>query len=218
MMSGTLTYWRSLPARPYQIMAGKAMNRMFHAFAPLLLLVSGCGAAPASEPPLAGARIGGPFTLTDQHGKQVREQDFAGKYRIVYFGYSYCPDICPTDMLKLGQAMKLLKKQDTAKAASVIPIFVTVDPERDTARVLGEYVANFHPRFVGLTGSPQAIAAVEKQYAVYARKEPPAQNGAYLVGHTQIAYLMGKDGKPITTLPLEKDAAAITAELDHWMR
>ena len=193
------------------------MTRMFPALAPALLALSACNSAPAA-PPLAGARIGGPFTLTDQAGRQVRDTDFAGKYRIVYFGYTYCPDVCPTDMLKIGQAVKLLEKQAPAKAAKVVPIFITVDPERDTPKVVGEFVANFHPRAIGLTGSPAAIAAVEKQYAVYAKKEPPAPGGGYLVGHTQIAYLMDQDGKPITSLPLEKDAPAIVEQLDHWVR
>ncbi|WP_249341321.1 SCO family protein [Sphingomonas sp. 1F27F7B] len=193
------------------------MSRIFQALVPLLLIVSGCSGAPG-EPPLAGARIGGPFTLTDPNGKPVRDGDFAGKYRIVYFGYTYCPDICPNDMLKIGQAMKTLDKQAPAKAAQIVPIFITVDPERDTPGVVGEFVRNFDDRIVGLTGSPAAIAAVEKQYAVYAKKEAPGPNGAYLVGHSQIAYLMGKDGKPITSLPIEKDAAAVVEQLDHWVR
>jgi protein SCO1 len=193
------------------------MSRIFQAFAPLLLIVSGCGAA-NEEPPLAGALIGGPFTLTNPAGKAVRDTDFAGKYRIVYFGYTYCPDICPTDMLKIGQAMKALDKQAPAKAAKIVPIFITVDPERDTPQVVGEFVRNFDDRVVGLTGSPAVIAAVTKQYAVYAKKEAPGPGGAYLVGHSQIAYLMDQDGKPITSLPIEKDAAALVEQLDHWVK
>ncbi|OSZ70392.1 SCO family protein [Sphingomonas sp. IBVSS2] len=198
-------------------MAEDTMSRIIQALAPLLLIVSGCSGA-ADEPPLAGARIGGPFTLTDPDGKPVRDSDFAGKYRIVYFGYTWCPDICPNDMLKIGQAMKTLDKQAPAKARAIVPIFITVDPERDTPKVVGAFVRNFDDRIIGLTGSPAAIAAVEKQYAVYAKKEPAGPNGAYLVGHSQIAYLMDKDGKPITSLPIEKDAAAVVAQLDHWVK
>lgn len=194
------------------------MSRIFQAFAPLLLIVSGCSGGTSEEPPLAGARIGGPFALTDQNGKTVRDGDFAGKYRIVYFGYTYCPDICPNDMLKIGQAMKLLDKRAPAKAKAIVPIFITVDPERDTPKVVGEFIRNFDDRIVGLTGSPAAIQAVEKQYAVYAKKEAPGPGGAYLVGHSQIAYLMDKDGKPITSLPIEKDAAALVEQLDHWVK
>jgi len=199
-------------------MAGDTMSRIFQAFAPLLLIVSGCSGGASEEPPLAGARIGGPFALTDQNGKTVRDGDFAGKYRIVYFGYTYCPDICPNDMLKIGQAMKLLDKRAPAKAKAIVPIFITVDPERDTPKVVGEFIRNFDDRIVGLTGSPAAIQAVEKQYAVYAKKEAPGPGGAYLVGHSQIAYLMDKDGKPITSLPIEKDAAALVEQLDHWVK
>jgi len=199
-------------------MAGDTMSRIFQAVAPLLLIVSGCSGAASDEPPLAGARIGGPFALTDQAGKTVRDGDFAGKYRIVYFGYTYCPDICPNDMLKIGQAMKLLDKQAPAKAKAIVPIFITVDPERDTPKVVGEFIRNFDDRIIGLTGSPKAIEAVEKQYAVYAKKEAPGPGGAYLVGHSQIAYLMDRDGKPITSLPIEKDAAALVEQLDHWVK
>jgi protein SCO1/2 len=198
-------------------MAGDTMSRIFQAFAPLLLIVSGCSGA-AEEPPLAGARIGGPFALTDPAGKTVRDSDFAGKYRIVYFGYTYCPDICPNDMLKIGQAMKLLDKQAPAKAAKIAPIFITVDPERDTPKVVGAFVGNFDDRIVGLTGSLPAIQAVEKQYAVVAEKQPAGPGGAYLVSHVQIAYLMDPDGKPITSLPIEKDAAALVEQLDHWVK
>ncbi|WHU01583.1 MULTISPECIES: SCO family protein [unclassified Sphingomonas] len=194
------------------------MSRIFQAFAPLLLIVSGCSGGAADEPPLAGARIGGPFALTDPAGKTVRDGDFAGKYRIVYFGYTWCPDICPNDMLKIGQAMKTLDKQAPDKAKAIVPIFITVDPERDTPKVVGEFVRNFDDRIVGLTGTPAAIQAVTRQYAVYAKKEAPGPGGAYLVGHSQIAYLMDRDGKPITSLPIEKDAPALVAELEHWVK
>lgn len=199
-------------------MAGDTMSRIFQAFAPLLLIVSGCSGGAADEPPLAGARIGGPFALTDPAGKTVRDGDFAGKYRIVYFGYTWCPDICPNDMLKIGQAMKTLDKQAPDKAKAIVPIFITIDPERDTPKVVGEFVRNFDDRIVGLTGTPAAIQAVTRQYAVYAKKEAPGPGGAYLVGHSQIAYLMDRDGKPITSLPIEKDAPALVAELEHWVK
>ncbi len=199
-------------------MAGDTMSRIFQAVAPLLLIVSGCSGGAGEAPPLEGARIGGPFALTDPGGKTVRDSDFAGKYRIVYFGYTWCPDICPNDMLKIGQAMKTLDKQAPAKAKAIVPVFITVDPERDTPKVVGEFVRNFDDRIVGLTGSPEAIKAVEKQYAVYAKKEAPGPGGAYLVGHSQIAYLMDKDGKPITSLPIEKDVPALVAELEHWVK
>jgi protein SCO1/2 len=196
---------------------------MFPALALLCALsLAGCGASkPAegpNEPPLAGARIGGPFALTDQNGKTVRDTDFAGKYRIVYFGYTYCPDVCPTDMAKIGQAMKQLDTDAPRIAQKVVPIFITIDPERDTPPVIKQFVANFHPRIVGLTGSPQAIAAVAKNYATYFKKQPPGPGGGYMVDHAAIAYLMGPDGAPIATLPIDKDGAAIAAQVKHWVR
>jgi len=195
------------------------MYRMFPALALLAALpLAGCGAGKPAEPPLAGAKIGGAFTLTDQNGKTVRDSDFAGKYRIVYFGYTYCPDVCPTDMAKIGQAMKLLDQQAPRVAAKVVPIFITVDPERDTPAVIKQFVANFHPRIVGLTGSPQAIAAVAKNYAIYFNKQPPAAGGGYMVDHVAIAYLMGPNGEPIATLPIDKDGAAIAEQVQHWVR
>lgn len=203
--------------KAYQIMAGGAMNRMFLFAAALCLGLAGCS-SPSVPPPLEGARIGGPFALTDQNGKTVRDTDFAGRYRIVYFGYTYCPDICPTDMAKIGQAMTLLDKDAPDVSAKVAPIFITVDPERDTPAVIKQFIGNFHPRITGLTGSLDAIGQVAKGHAVYFKREPASSDGGYLVGHTQIAYLMGPKGEPITSLPLEKDAKAIADELKHWVR
>ncbi|WP_354311185.1 SCO family protein [Sphingomonas trueperi] len=193
------------------------MNWMFRALiASAMLPLAACGTAGTEPPPLAGARVGGPFTLTDQNGKTVTDADFAGKYRIVYFGYTYCPDVCPTDLTKIGAALRTLDKQAPRTAQKIVPLFITVDPERDTPAQLKQYVANFHPRLVGLTGAPQAIAQVAKAYAIAYMKEPTPSG--YLMGHTEVAYLMGPDGKPITSLPLEKDPQAIVAELEHWVR
>lgn len=193
------------------------MNSMFRALIPAVLLaLSACGTGDTGEPPLAGARIGGPFTLTDQDGKTVTDADFTGKYRIVYFGYTYCPDVCPTDLTKIGAALRTLDKQAPRTVQKIVPLFITVDPERDKPAQLKEYVGNFHPRLIGLTGTPRAIAQVAKEYAVAYMKQPTPSG--YLMGHTQVAYLMGPDGKPITSLPLEKDPPAIVAELEHWVR
>ncbi|WP_121072746.1 SCO family protein [Sphingomonas trueperi] len=193
------------------------MNWMFRALiASAMLALAACGTGSSEAPPLAGARIGGPFTLTDQNGKTVSDADFVGKYRIVYFGYTYCPDVCPTDLTKIGAALRTLDKQAPRIAQKIVPLFISVDPERDTPAQLKQYVGNFHPRLVGLTGTPQAIAQVAKAYAIAYMKEPTPSG--YLMGHTEVAYLMGPDGKPITSLPLEKDPQAIVAELEHWVR
>ncbi len=193
------------------------MNWMFRALiASAMFTLAACGTGSTEAPPLAGARIGGLFTLTDQDGKNVTDADFAGKYRIVYFGYTYCPDVCPTDLTKIGAALRTLDKQAPRTAQKIVPLFITVDPERDGPAQLKQYVGNFHPRLVGLTGSPQAIAQVAKAYAVAYMKQPTPSG--YLMGHTEVAYLMGPDGKPITSLSLEKDPPAIVAELEHWVR
>lgn len=193
------------------------MYRLFPALA-LLVPLAACGTGTTGEPPLAGARIGGAFALTDQNGKTVRDTDFAGKYRIVYFGYTYCPDVCPTDMAKIAQAMRQLDKEAPRTAAKVVPIFITVDPERDTPAAIKQFVANFHPRTVGLTGSSKAIGEVAKSYAVYFKKQPPGPGGGYMVDHLAVAFLMGPKGEPIASLPIDQDGPAIAEQVRHWVR
>lgn len=183
------------------------------------LALAGCGApsAPAEEPPLAGAAIGGDFALTDSQGRTVRWGDFAGKWRVVYFGYAYCPDVCPTDMSRVAQGLKLLKAKDPAMAARIQPIFITIDPERDTQGVVGEFTAAFSPDIIGLTGTPEQIAAVAKAFKVFYQKGEAQPGGGYLVDHTNITYLFGPDGAPIATLPTDKGGAAVAAELERWV-
>ncbi|UZK68498.1 SCO family protein [Sphingomonas sp. S1-29] len=187
----------------------------------LFLLLAACGqpaSEPAGEPPLAGARIGGPFALTDPQGKTARDTDFAGKYRIVYFGYTFCPDVCPVDMQNIGAGLKQFEASDPALAAKVVPIFITVDPARDTPAVVGEFVANFHPRTVGLTGSQEAITAALKGYAGMATKRESPNPDAYLVDHTRITYLMGPEGQPIALIPADESPEAVTEMLKRWVR
>lgn len=181
-------------------------------------LLAACGGATAGEPPLAGAAIGGPFALTGTDGRPVRDTDFAGKYRLIYFGYTYCPDVCPTDMLKLGKVMRSLDKSDPALAAKIVPIFVTVDPERDTPAVVKEFVSAFHPRFVGLTGSSAAVASAAKAYGIVYSKQPPGPGGQYLVDHVAIAYLMGPQGEPIAFFSRDMGEQAIGADIRKWVR
>lgn len=187
-----------------------------------LMLLAACGSQPStslpSEAPLAGARIGGPFALTDQDGNTVKDSDFAGKYRLMYFGYAYCPDVCPVDVQNLMQGLKAFEKQNPEAAAKLQPIFISVDPERDTPQVLKQFVGNFHPRLIGLTGSPQAIAAVAKDYAVYYRKAGDPKASDYLVDHSRQTYLMGPDGKPIALVPQDGKPQEIAAVLAQWVR
>lgn len=199
-------------------MAADAMNRIVTALGALLLLVS-CSEAPGGPPPLEGAAIGGPFALTDQNGNTVRETDFAGKYRIVYFGYTFCPDVCPIDVQNIAAGLRKFEAKDPARGANIVPIFVTVDPDRDTPAKLKEFVSAFHPRMVGLTGSLEAIAAAAKAFAVYYKKQPPAAGATgYLVDHARAAYLMSPQGKPIALLPADETADAVAAELERWVR
>lgn len=170
----------------------------------------------AEKPPLAGARIGGPFALIDQHGKTVRNSDFAGKYRIVYFGYSYCPDVCPIDVQNIALAMRALDKSDPGLSARIVPIFVTVDPARDTPPVLKQFASAFYPRLVALTGTPGQIDAVKKSFAIFSQAEPKRPDGGYIVNHSRLAYLFGPDGKPLALLPQEKSPDDIIAAIKRW--
>lgn len=181
------------------------------------VLTAACS-APVAHAPLEGARIGAPFALTDQDGHVRTDRDFAGRYRIVYFGYTFCPDVCPIDMQVLAGGLRAFEARDAARGARVVPIFITVDPARDTPKVLKAYVAAFHPRMVGLTGNSTQIAAVAKAYGVPFSAEPPTADGGYIVAHGRSAYLMDPDGKPLALLPQDKTPADVAAELDRWVR
>ena len=185
-----------------------------------LLLLAACtpgGEAPA-RPPLAGAPIGGPFALTDQDGHRVTDRSFAGRYRIMYFGYTFCPDVCPTTAQTIGAAMRELDKSDPAVSAKVVPVFVTVDPARDTPAVLKQFVSAFYPRFVGLTGDPAAVARVVDAYKVYAKPQGKTGAGGYLVNHSNAAYLMDPDNKPVALLPTDQGTQATADEIARWVR
>jgi len=183
------------------------------------LPLAGCGHQPAAQPPLAGAALGGPFALIDQDGKPVTDKDFAGRYRAVYFGYSFCPDVCPTTLQALMQGYHAFAASDPGDARKLAPIFVTVDPERDTPAVLKTYVSAFGPELEGLTGSPAAIAAAAKEYGVYYKKEPTTKGaGGYLMDHSSQAILFGPDGQPIALIPTDQGAKAVTDTLSQWVR
>lgn len=184
----------------------------------LALMLSACSPAPAEQPPLQGAAIGGPFTLTDQDGRRVSDSDFDGKYRLVYFGFSYCPDVCPVDLQLVGQAMRQLEASDPNIAAKIQPIFISVDPERDTPAVLKEFVGAFHPRLMGLTGSPEEIAEVAKRYGIYFAKVGDEGAENYLVDHSRTLLLFGQEGEPIAIIPHDQGVDAMVAELRRWVK
>jgi len=199
-------------------MSGRAMNN--HRLLIPLLALSLLGACQRGmeKPPLEGAKIGGPFTLTSEDGTRIGSQMFEGKYRLIYFGYTYCPDVCPVDMQNLMKGLKLFGKEDAARAAKIVPLFITLDPVRDTPAVLRQWTAAFDPRLIGLTGSEADIDQVAKQFAVYFKRGTPNAQGAYLVDHARMALLFGPKGEPIALISQDKDGQAIAAELDRWVR
>ncbi len=181
-----------------------------------LLVVAGLAiwvfGAPA---PLGQAEaIGGPFTLTDPAGKTVTDADFRGRFMVVYFGYTYCPDVCPTTLADLGQALDKLG----ARADAVRPVFVTIDPARDTPAVIGPYAAAFSPRLVGLTGTAEQIAAVAREYRVYYAPHKTGPNpGDYTMDHSSILYVMDKAGHFAGIIRADEGADAMAADLAKYL-
>ncbi|MHA1108822.1 MAG: SCO family protein [Alphaproteobacteria bacterium] len=156
------------------------------------------------------AKIGGPFTLIDQHGKERRSSEFRGKLMLVFFGFTYCPDACPTTLQIISVALNTLGKQ----VQDVQPILITIDPERDDVAQLKSYVSNFHPRLIALTGSKQAIAAAARAYKVYyAKAAGQAEDGNYLMDHTSIIYLMGRDGSYLSHFTHKTKPEAMAATI-----
>ncbi len=151
----------------------------------------------APEGNLSGAAVGGPFTLTDETGARVTSESYDGKWRLMYFGFTYCPDVCPVDTAKLGEGLKLFEAKHPDAALKVQPLFVTVDPERDTPEALAEFTDNFHPRLVGLTGSRAEIEAALKTFRIYASKVPGVTEGSYTYDHLAVIYLMDPKGRPV---------------------
>ncbi len=184
----------------------------------LALALPGCSAnAPAERPPLEGAQIGGDFTLADKAGKPVRWQQFAGKYRVVYFGYTFCPDACPMDMAITMQGFNRFAAKAPKLAEQVQPMFITIDPARDTPPKVGEFAAAFSTRLLGLTGTQAQVDQAAKAFKVYHAKGNET-SGGYLMDHSRIAFLMGKKGEPIAMLPIDKGADAVAAELAKWVK
>jgi cytochrome oxidase Cu insertion factor (SCO1/SenC/PrrC family) len=156
--------------------------------------------------------IGGPFTLTDSAGKQRSDSEFRGKLMIVYFGYTYCPDVCPADLMAITQALDALGPA----ADGVQPIFITVDPERDT-KVLKDYVGAFHPSLIGLTGSPDDIRKVANAFKAFYVKVPDERGGDYSIDHAGVIYLMGRDGEYLGFTPPQTSAQRLTEILRKYL-
>jgi len=141
---------------------------------------------------VATAAIGGPFELVDQNGRTRTEADIAGRFALIYFGFTYCPDACPTALIAISEA---LDRIGPAAAARIQPVFVSVDPERDTVAQMSAYVTAIDERLMGLTGTPEQVARAARAYRVFYRKATPQGSAEYLVDHTSLIYLMGPDGK-----------------------
>ena len=189
------------------------------AFAASLVLAA-CGTSEVDygEPPLAGATIGGDFELVDKNGETVRWADFDGKYRVVYFGFAYCPDICPTDMQRTAKGLSTFAEQSPDLAASIQPIFITIDPERDTPEVVGEFASAFSDDIIGLTGTPEQIADAAAKFRVFYQRGETSDSGGYLMDHSRIVYLFGPSGEPLATLPADEGPDAVALELSKWVR
>jgi protein SCO1/2 len=177
-----------------------------------------CGLAVAEQQPSAAqmmddlmygrGSVGGPFTLTDQTGKLRSDTDFRGKLMIVYFGYTYCPDVCPTDLMAITQALDALGPA----ADGVQPIFITIDPERDT-KLLADYISAFHRSFVGLTGSPEEIRRVANVYKAFYVKVQDERSGDYSIDHAGVIYLMGRGGEYLGFMPPQTNPDRLTEVL-----
>lgn len=156
--------------------------------------------------------IGGPFQLTDQTGQTVTEKNLLGKPSLIFFGYTHCPDVCPTSLFEMSQVLQAMGKD----ADRVNAYFVSVDPERDTAATMKDYLSSFDPHLKGLTGDPKAVAKIISEYRVYAKKVP-LKDGDYSMDHTALVYLMDKQGRFVAPFNLKRSPEASAAELRKYM-
>ncbi len=157
--------------------------------------------------------LGGPFTLIDQNGVERHDKDFRGKLMLVYFGYTFCPDACPTTLQAVSETLDLLGD----KAARVQPLFISVDPARDTREQLKSYAANFHPSLLALTGTPDELKKAEQEYHIYVAKVPQAGTDDYLIDHSSVVFLMGRDGRYIAQFPTGLPPKVMAATIDRYL-
>jgi protein SCO1/2 len=175
--------------------------------------------APAEEP-AARVNVGGDFTLVDQNGITRTQADFADKYTLIYFGFTYCPDVCPTALDVMGRAMEIVAQTAPDKAATIQPLFISVDPARDTVEALADYVTYFHPRLIGLTGSPAQIKQALQKYKVYAARVATPEEGAdsYTMDHSSLFYLMDQQNRFVHHFDHTKAPEDMAADLLKFVR
>jgi protein SCO1/2 len=197
------------------------MSRSVRLLAILAVLIAGAAALAATalvlwprggQVAVSPSSIGGPFKLVDQNGRTVTEADFAGKPFLVFFGFTHCPDICPTALFDMSETFRRLGP-DAEKVAAV---FISVDPERDTPEKLKEYLQSFHPRISALTGTPAEIEAVTKSYKAYYKKVPLDGND-YTMDHSAIVYLMDRNGRFVAPFNLKRPADESAADLRRYL-
>lgn len=166
--------------------------------------------------------IGGPFTLVDHDGRSVTNETYKGRYRLVFFGYTFCPDICPTKLTEITLALDTFAQTSPERAAKIVPIFISVDPERDTVDALRAYRRHFHPRLVTLTGTAEQIRAVTKAYKAYYNKVYPDEKSRkaneYLIDHSAYMYLMGLDGGYLTHFTQSTTPEQMAARLAEYVK
>jgi protein SCO1/2 len=175
----------------------------------VVLIVTGRMSAPVAQ---QIAAIGGPFRLTDQNGQAVSDQDLKGHPFLVFFGFTHCPDVCPTTLFEVSEILRALGPD----ADRVRALFITVDPERDTPALMKDYLSSFDPHLAGLTGEPAAVTAVAKAYRVYFKKVP-LDPGGYTMDHTAIVYLMDKNGHFVSPFSLKRATEAAAADLRKYL-
>jgi protein SCO1/2 len=180
----------------------------FVLFSTVIFIATGRSPAPIAMP----SAVGGPFNLVDQNSKPITDKDMNGHPFLVFFGFTHCPDVCPTTLFDVSEVLRALGPQ----AKDVHALFITVDPERDTPAVLKDYLSSFDPRVIGVTGDSEAVAAVVKAYRVYAKKVP-VDGGGYTMDHTAIVYLMGKDGRFVTPFNLKRRPNEAAEDLKRYL-
>ena len=191
------------------------------ALCPVALLAA-CGAPspqpPVEDAPLYGSALTGEYDLVDTAGERVTDETFEGRYQLIYFGYAYCPDVCPFDVDRMMRGYEQFAQAEPDLAGDVQPIFITVDPDRDTPERVGQFAAAFSDDLIGLTGNPEQIEAAAASFFAYYNKLEPNAGGGYLMDHSRTGYLLDREGNPMALIPVEQSPEAVATELAKWVR